>query len=75
MKVTEANNVVVLHPTEGKSFILNLDTKERIKIRKEKGTYVFDVQYTEGDEAGTVTLDSGASVSVWPKLLLPMVKM
>ena len=75
VKITEANNVVVLHPKEGKSFTLNLDTNERIKIRKEKGTYVFDVQYTEGDEVGTVTLDSGASVSVWPKSLLPTVKM
>ena len=75
VKVTEANNVVVLHPTEGKSFILNLDTNERIEIRRGKGTYVFDVQCTEGDEVGTVTLDSGASVSVWPKSLLPTVKM
>ena len=75
VKITEANNVVVLHPKEGKSFILNLDTNERIKIRKEKGTYVFDVQYTECDEVGTVTLDSGASVSVWPRVLLPKVKM
>ena len=74
VKITEASNVAVLHPEEGKSFILNLDTRERIKVRKEKGAYVFDVQYTEGDEAGTVTLDSGASVSVWPKNLLPKVK-
>ena len=28
--------------------------------------YVFDVKYQDGEE-GTITLDSGAGVSVWPK--------
>ena len=75
VKITEANNLVVLHPREGKSFIMSLDTGECMKVRKEKGTYVFDVQYADNEEAGTVTLDSGAGVNVWPKDLLPNVQM
>ena len=35
---------------------------------------MFDVQYTEGDEAGIVTLGPGASVNVWLNNLLPKVK-
>ena len=33
--------------------------------RVEKGTFVFDVEFKDG-EAGTITLDSGAGVNVWP---------
>ena len=43
-----------------------MKTGERIKLRKKKGVYVFDVQYEDGD-SGEITLDSGAGVSVWPK--------
>ena len=46
-----------------------------MKIREEKGTYVFDVMYTEANGEGVVTLDSGAGVNVWPKEKLKDVKM
>ena len=39
---------------------------ERMRLREQKGVYVFDVKYQKGEE-GTITLDSGAGVSVWPK--------
>ena len=67
VKVTEANNMVVWHPGVGNSYIQSMSTGECVKFRKEKGTFVFDVEFTEAEETGTITLDSGAGVSVWPK--------
>ena len=39
---------------------------EKIKLRVDRGVYVFDVKFSEGDR-GVVALDSGVGVSVWPK--------
>ena len=36
----------------------------------DKGTFVLDVEFTEADEKGTITLDSGAGVNVWPNHML-----
>jgi hypothetical protein len=45
-------------------------------LRVERGTFVFDVQYLGGGGTdGTITLDSGAGVNVWPEQLLPEVPM
>ena len=73
-KVVEAGNRVVVDPNPGASFIENIATGERIALRKERGVYVLDVKYEAGGE-GTITLDSGAGVSVWPADLLPGVAM
>ena len=62
-KVVEAGNRVVLD--EGDSYIENKATGEKMPLRKEKGVYVFDVKF-EDESTGTITLDSGAGVSVWP---------
>jgi hypothetical protein len=48
------------------SYIENLATGERMKVVVKDETFVFDVTY-ENDEQGTITLDSGAGVNVWPK--------
>ena len=40
-----------------------------MKLRVERGTYVFDVKYNNGEE-GTITLDSGAGFNVWPEGML-----
>jgi hypothetical protein len=40
-----------------------------MKLRVERGTYVFDVRYNNG-EHGSITLDSGAGVNVWPEGML-----
>ena len=63
-KVVEAGNRVVLSPEA--SYIENVQTGEKVNLRREKGVFVFDVQFQDGD-VGTITLDSGAGVSVWPK--------
>jgi hypothetical protein len=70
VKVVEAGNKIVMS-AEG-SYVENVVTGERMKIRPENGTFVFDVTYQNGEE-GTMTLDSGAGVNVWPKELLQSV--
>ena len=63
-KVIEAGNRVIMEP--GGGYIQNVTTGEKIKLRVDRGVYVFDVKFSEGDR-GVVALDSGAGVSVWPK--------
>ena len=75
VKVVKAGNLVVMHPDPEKCFIQNISTGERMKLREEKGTYVFDVVFEETKEAGQVTLDSGAGVSVWPRNKMKGVKL
>ena len=73
-KVVEAGNRVVLDPDPEKSYIENLETKEKMKLKKEKGVYILEVKYEAGD-IGKITLDSGAGVSVWPKAMKRDIKM
>ena len=73
-KVVGAGNRIVMGPDDEGSFIENMKTGERMKLRIERGTYVFDVKYTGGTE-GTITLDSGAGVNVLPEGMLPEVPM
>ena len=75
VKVAEVGNIIVMHPHPEKCFIQNIETGERMRLRKDRGTYVFDVIYEDNGEQGKVTLDSGAGVSVWPKDLLKKVKL
>ena len=65
-QVVASGNRIVLDPRPDESFVENVRTGERMRLREQKGVYVFDVQYRDGEE-GTITLDSGAGVSVWPK--------
>jgi hypothetical protein len=64
-KVVAAGNRIVMNPDGGESFIENIASGERLAMRVERGTYVFDVEYEDGKE-GSITLDSGAGVNVWP---------
>ena len=64
-KVVEAGNKISMGPNPEDNFIEKSTTGERIGLRVEKGTFVFDVEFKDG-EAGTITLDSGAGVNVWP---------
>jgi ABC-type microcin C transport system duplicated ATPase subunit YejF len=64
VQVAKAGNLMVLDEEGG--YIENKYTKEKMKVRVEKNTYVFDVQ-VEGGESIAVTLDSGAGCSVWPR--------
>ena len=57
-KVVEAGNKISMGPE-------NSTMHERIGLKVEKGTFVFDVGFKDG-EADAITLDSGAGVNVWP---------
>ena len=59
VRVCQAGYLIVMDPGEDKSYVGNVNTGEKMKIRMEKGTFVFDVEY-EGGEPGAITLDSGA---------------
>ena len=66
VRVVEAGNIMVMHPDDAKCYIQNVNTGERMRIRKHKGAFVFDVEY-EGGSEGMITLDSGAGVNVIPR--------
>ena len=68
-KVVAAGNRIVMSAEEGGSYIENEKSGERLEMRVDRGTYVFDVEYANGEE-GTITLDSGAGVNVWPENLM-----
>ena len=67
VKVCEAGNRIVLDPDPSKCRIENVQTGERISLRKSRGTYVFDVELSHDGSYCEITLDSGAGVSVWPQ--------
>jgi hypothetical protein len=69
VKVCEAGNRIVMDPEPGQSYVENVLTGERMMLKKERGTFVFEVEYLDDGETGHITLDSGAGVSVWPKKL------
>jgi hypothetical protein len=73
-KVVEAGNRISMGPNPNDNFIENTITGEKIGLRVEGGTYVFDVEFQNG-EPGTITLDSGAGVNVWPSELQAQVPM
>jgi hypothetical protein len=52
-KVAEAGNFSVLGASGG--YIENLQTKERMAVRKERDTFLMDVEYANG-ELGVITL-------------------
>jgi hypothetical protein len=68
-KVCEAGNRIVMDPEPGKSYVENVLTGERMLLKKERGTFVFEVEFLDDGGTGHITLDSGAGVSVWPKKL------
>jgi hypothetical protein len=71
-KVVEKGNRIVMD-AKG-SYIEHVATGERMQLYVKKGVYVFDVTY-EDNEQGTITLDSGAGVNVWPKDMKPNIRL
>ena len=69
-RVVSNGNRIVMSPET--SFIENIATGEKMQLRVQNGVYVFDVMFGSGEE-GTLTLDSGAGVNVWPEQMLPQV--
>lgn len=77
VKVCRAGNRVVLdlEDKEG-SYIENKTSGERMAVNVDKNeTFVFKVQFEETGGEGTITLDSGAGVNVWPRNTLREVPM
>jgi hypothetical protein len=68
VKVVEAGNKIVM--AKGGAYIEHEVTEARMPLRVERGTFVLDVEFTGGLD-GTITLDSGAGVKVWPENMLP----
>ena len=48
-KVVSAGNRICMGPTPNENFIENTSTGENIELRIEGGTYVFDVEYEDGE--------------------------
>ena len=63
-KVVEKGHRVVMET--GGGFIQHIATGETIKLRIDRGVYVFDVRLGDG-APGVVALDRGTGVNVWPK--------
>jgi hypothetical protein len=63
-KMVKNGNRVVLD--QAGSYIMNKATGECMEVKVKDETFVFDVQFESGEQ-GTITLDSGAGVHVWPK--------
>jgi hypothetical protein len=72
VRVVQAGNRVIM--SQKGAYIENETSGERMPLRIERGTFVFDVEYGDGSP-GTITLDSGAGVNVWPEHLLPAIPM
>jgi hypothetical protein len=66
VNVTRAGNRIVME--DGGGFIENVQSGEKMKIRVENNTFVYDVQLEDGTMV-VVTLDSGAGCNVWPRNL------
>ena len=64
VKVAKAGNRVIMDENGG--IIENKQTGEKMSMRIENETYVYDVQLEDGSVV-TVTMDSGAGCSVWPR--------
>ena len=61
MDVVDAGNTVILKRGKGQSVIINDKTGERIYIRRENGTFVFDVELEDEFESssGDMEVDDG----------------
>ena len=53
-QVVASGNRIVLDPNPDESYVQNIRTGEKMALREQKGVYVFDVQYHNGDQ-GTIT--------------------
>jgi len=57
-RIAEKGNIVQFGPTPHDCFIMNIETKEKMMMRLERGTYVLDVEF-EVDEDMAVPIDLG----------------
>ena len=65
-RITEKGNQVCFGPRKEDSFILNVETGDKVFLRKNgRGSYLLDVTFASGRKA-EITVDSGAEESVCP---------
>ena len=75
VKIVRANNRVVFDLNEDgsdASYIMNKTTGEKMQLRIDNETFVFDVQFSNGADV-SIGLDSGAGCKVFPDGKLPQV--
>ena len=65
-RIAEKGNQVCFGPGEDDNFILNVETGDKVFLRKiGRGSYLLDVTFVSGRKA-EITVDSGAEESVCP---------
>lgn len=62
--VAKAGNKIIVDEKGG--YIENMVTGEKMELRIQDNTYVYDIQMEDGS-INTVILDSGAACNVWPR--------
>jgi hypothetical protein len=74
-KMVKAGNRVVFGVED--SYVENLKTKRRIKLKKERGVYVMEVVFKNGESEvkGRIVVDSGAAECVMPNNVLRKVEL
>ena len=72
-KIAAAGNEVRFGPALADCYVMNIQTKKKIPLKKRNGVYVMEVWFIDGDKkiSGEIIVDSGAAECVMPKDMLP----
>jgi hypothetical protein len=73
--ITDAGNNIILSKKKGESVIINDRTQEKIHLRRENGTFVFDIELEgEFEDDAKMEVDEGAKACRKPKLTSPFAR-
>ena len=72
-KIAAAGNEVRFGPAPADNYVMNIQTKKRIPLKKRNGVYVMEVWFIDGEKKidGEIIIDSGAAECVMPTDFLP----
>ena len=75
-RITKAGNIVRFGEKGHESYIMNIKTKRKMFLKKERGVYVLDVLFNVagGQRKGQMVIDSGAAECVMPREFLTELK-